>query len=388
MAKQRDTESVPNLGLQTLTGFFEIPEMAAAYETAADVDDTFAELDACINAVWARHIRAALGEINEVFACRKTGVPLLDQVKKNTADISGLGGGGGSNHWRAGDDAIETLGTPEFPVGKQPTGLFSLNGSPNDAKSVAQVVDHVAPASVRLNWGVATQAGATGLTQKFLGLANSGVRHYWLDTTGLAKGEGDLAFFMTTRVPSWNQANNGVVFASYRRFDSAVETGASDRMSWEFGLGQMIDGALHTSGPIPTGTEQDRVLYLRYFDDVGAEQPVVVVAASSPSGPQFSLQPGPEWFVGFNRYEGTSSNHVDFYLNGRKISTRSGVPAWSTPGSSADMRLNIGSRELGVKFCGGPIRNLFWWNDQSDALDEDLILQLYQQSVGRLGKQA
>ena len=38
MAKVRDTETVPNLGLQTLTEFFAIPEMAAPYETPSDED--------------------------------------------------------------------------------------------------------------------------------------------------------------------------------------------------------------------------------------------------------------------------------------------------------------------------------------------------------------
>ncbi len=384
MAKLRDTETVPNLGLRTLTEFFAIPEMAAPYETAPDLDDTFTELDDCTNAVWARHIRAALSEINEVFACRALTVPLVAQVKANTAAIAGGGVGGSGAHWRAGDDQIQALTTSDFPVGTQPTGLLNLNGSDADAKSAAVVVDHVTPSSVRLNWGVATKQGGSGGTQSYLGLVNSGVRNYWLDTTGLAAGAGDLAFFMTTRIPAWNQANNGVVFASYRRFDTGSETGSSDRMSWEFGLGQMIDGALHTAGAIPTGEEQDRVLYLRYFDDVGAEQPVVVVAASSPSSPQLSLQPGPEWFVGFNRFVGVSTEFVEFYINGHRVSSRSGVPAWETPGSSVDMRLNIGSRESGVKFTGGPMRNVFWWDDQSDALDQDLILELYKKSAGYL----
>ena len=152
-------------------------------------------------------------------------------------------------------------------------------------------------------------------------------------------------------------------------------------MSWEFGLGQMIDGALHTVGAIPTGTEQDRVLYLRYFDDVGAEQPVVVTAAVSPSSPQFSLQPGPEWFVGFNRYA-VGDGVVEFYINGHRVSSRATLPLWEAPGSSPDLRLNIGSRENGVEFTGGPMRNVFWWNDQGSGLDQDLILELYQKSAG------
>ena len=92
------------------------------------------------------------------------------------------------------------------------------------------------------------------------------------------------------------------------------------------------------------------------------------------------------WFVGFNRYEGTVSEHVDFYINGRKVSTRSGVPQWETPGNSADMRLVLGSRENSVKFTGGPMRNVFWWTDQGDSLDDALVHQLYQQGAGFLPK--
>ena len=378
MAKVRDTETVPNLGLQTLTEFFASPEMAAPYETAADEDDTFAELDDCTNAVWARHLRAALSEINEVFACRKS-VPITDKIAANTAAI----GAAVIDHWRAGDDQIQALVTTDFPVGTQPTGLLNLNGSDADALSAAVVVDHVTPSSVRLNWGVATVQGGSGGTATFLGLVNSGIRNYWLDTTGLATGDNDLAFFMTVRIPAWNQANNGVVLASYRLFDSAAETGGTDRMGWEFGLGQMVDGALHTAGAVPTGSEQDRVLYLRYIDDVGSEQEVVVTAAASPTAPQLSLQPGPEWFVGFNRYEGATFDFVEFYINGRKVSSTQ-VPKWDVSGSNPDLRLNIGSRENSLKFTGGPMRNVFWWDDQGDGLDEALVLELYRKSTGYL----
>lgn len=383
MAKLRDTETPPLLGFRTPTEFFAIPEMAAPYETEPDIDDTFAELDDCTNAVWARHIRAALAEINEAFACRGT-APLVVQVKANTLAISQGGGGGGGVHWRAGDDQIQALSTADFPVGNQPDGLLSLNGSDLDAITGARVVDHVTPASVRLNWGVASKQGGSGGSQTYLGLVNSGVRNYWLDTTSHASGENDFAFFMTTRIPSWNQANNGVVLASYRRFDSAAETGSADRLGWELGLGQMVDGALHTSGPVPSGSEQDRVLYLRYIDRDVAGQEVVVVAAASAASPQLSLQPGPEWFIGFHRYEGAVNEFVNFYINGRRVSTRSGVPSWDNPGASPDVRLNLGSRENSVKFTGGPMRNVWWWDDVGDEIDDDLILELYKKSAGYL----
>lgn len=372
MAKQIDNNTTPDLGLRTSAEFFLIPEMASDYQTPPLIDDTFVELAHCVNAVWARFVREALHEINEVFACRKD-VPLSDKIP--------VDGGGEGTSWRAGHDFSHQLSGNDFPGGNQPQGLYPLSIDGFPALGSGEFVSHVTPSLSVLNFGIVSSPEHETPTLPIVGLVNSGVRQYWLDTTGKADAE-DIFFSMTLRIPSWNQANDGVVLASVRRFDSADETGATDRLGWEFGLGTWIDGAVHDTGSVPSGTEQDRVLYLRWYDGT---QVIQVNAKSNTFGHQFSIQPGPEWTLGFQRWANPADSdniRVRFYVNGLRVAeVFSGKPA-SAVGTSGNIRLVLGSRESSIKFAGGPIRNVYWWD--TDTVDEPLVTELYEKTAGFL----
>jgi hypothetical protein len=215
-----------------------------------------------------------------------------------------------------------------------------------------------------------------------LGIRTHADRWVYVDDTPLARTQ-DVAYQASYSLPEWPQDNaSPIVLAKVADFDSDVDTGPTNRIGFEFGLGTPGDND-------GSGTPRDYSLYLKWYDSLDFEN--IAYAWGGPPIPStpyptpiyIGVTPGRRVTLGFHRYFNGLVWRVRFYVNGRMIAD-SAPDEGDAPsvGSSSDIRLHIGSAQLGKSYCGGPVNNAALWSDAGEATLDAAMLALYQRGEG------
>lgn len=339
----------PNLGNETNATFLLRPEWSPDYQNP-DGGDFLATLNFCINAVWGRAVRDNFAYINRVFRCEQS-TPLSDLVCNVPVSAT----------WRPSDDGSFAILAGDFATAGVlvPTNFWNLDGD---------FVPQIGTPVIRQNeqndrriytWkSVRGRDGAAG--GRVIGLRTF---HEWgafTDPFDSSIVESlSIAASVTCRIPEWPQANDGITLLAVKHKRLQAETGAVDRMGWEFGLGR--------SDLTPPDVPNEYCLFLRWFTEGDVEQYTSARIVDSTTFEQpIGITPGNDWTLGFHRREEAGLYHTDFYVNGVLVFTSDGlvIPAF---GSSTDIRLLVGAGSDGVQFVGGPIRNVALWRNTDDA---------------------
>jgi hypothetical protein len=361
-----DQAAPVNLGNETDAQFILRPEWAPDYQNP-DGGDLFETLNFCINAVWGRAIRDNLRYINRVFRCEQS-TPLSDLICNAPTNAT----------WRPSDDGSYAIQAADFAAAGvlAPSNFWNLDGDFVPQFGTPTLRQDEGSQKRVYTWkSVLGRDGASG--GRVIGLRTFHQWGAWSDPfdAGIVDSP-SIAGSITCRIPEWNQANNGIVLMAVKHKRDSAETGATDRMGWEFGLGALGFG--------PSTDPREYALYLRYRTAADAEkgEAASIIDSSATSQP-IGITPGNEWTLGFHRRESSPGFYQwDFYINGVLSYTSDAYDAPSF-GSSTDIRLLVGGGSDGVKFVGGPIRNVALWRDTDDAAAVGAaMLFVYQKGAG------
>lgn len=366
-----DQAQPQNIGNETLVEFCSRPEWSPNY-TNPDGGDTFASLVNCINGVWGRAVRDYLKQNNEAWACRHD-TPLLQKLN----DISG------GNDWRPSDDAAYVIDGADFGAAALlvPDYLFTFNldNSNKIPGGLAEVIEQSDQTDSRA-YSYVRMAGRPGTAH---GTNVIGMRTF-SKAVGFAtfhpdiSSAKDLVASITVRVPEWPQANLNIVLLAIKHRQIDAETGATDRLNFEFGLGP------NNTAFAPGNLGQSYGLYVRWRDTNDLEQ---IAYNEQVDENAFShgvgITPGYEWTLGFHRYTiGGGDWRIDFYVNG--IFTHTFVDLNEPePGTSTSIRFLVGAGSDGKQFAGGPIRNVILnLGAQDPTVVAPLMKFMYQKGAG------
>lgn len=366
-----DNANPPNLGNESQALFAERREFSPNY-TNPDGGDTFDSLKDCINGLWGRSVRNHISQTNESFACRHP-TPMLAKIQSMVA---------GDN--RPSDDKAYAIQAGDFALAgvQQPQYFWHLDGDNLNKGSGAANQSIVqddqtggrAYAYVRSNGkpGAATDDDVIGMRtfRKAGGFSAPYLASLSTATT--------FAGSITVRVCEWPQANERIVLLATKHRQIDAETGATDRMGFEFGLGP-------SNSPFPGNSDQAYALYLRWINSDNIEQFLVNEIEDDFEAAQgVGVTPGYEWTLGFHLHDPGGGNVVDFYVNGKFKHQAVNLTGSSlVPGNSTSIRLLVGAGSDGKQFAGGPIRNVML---HTTALDPPVVASLmeflYQKGAG------
>lgn len=344
-----DQPTAPNLGNQTLAQFLNLPDWAVIAtnqlaDDGSELPDTFTAMEFCVVALFYRLVRDNFAYENEAWACRVQ-TPLLTKIQELEQQLQ----------TRATDNrgqalTLTLLQTFALPT---PTLLYSGDGTVLDPVTNQVTLINVDPPDdphpvyhvVNARGGASTPGAIT------YGLRATSNRYYYT-ASHVPQFESTDIVASCNVVPQWPEdsgADSKIVLLAVKRYDVASDTGATDRMQFEFGLSR----ALTAFDPNAHGT--DRVLYLRYYDAGDVEQIIPALV----NGEAVGISPGREVTLAFSFIDTGGTGDLRFYVNGVPIYTASGVNLLS-PGTSSDIRLHVGSDRFGDHHCGGPINNVYF----------------------------
>lgn len=313
------------LGQTTQSQLLALPELAPTdYVNTAGVPDTKEDCNTRANAVYARFIREALRQINNVF--------IGTQIVPGIAGVAGKA-------WRQGDDGSDTVVALDMSAyGVQlPNHLWLCNGD-----GTAEI-GGVAFAGTYFNFDMVNARGGVNGEDRFVYALRSFSGKSYRSIATIPTLVTNLAFCMFVNLSQWNQANDGIVLASYRAWDRANETGASYRLGFEIGLG------------CASGLETGEALSL-YYRHVGSDD-VEVIKFLDLGGPfSISFPFGREVCIGFIR----GADAIQIYINGL-LAYSAGYASPPVSGTAAEMRLTIGAAWDGSKYNNGSVRNVALW---------------------------
>ncbi len=351
-----DQPTTPNLGNITQAAWQALPDWNRVPVNIPGKDDTFATLEDCVVALLYRIIRDNFDCVNEAFACRKD-TPLSDKIQDIQDQVQ--------THWLPTDHPAKALRTSDF-VGLNPTPnlLWSCDGEKVD--DVGDVLKLNPPGiGTDIVYSIVVSKGSLNLGSKdqVYGLRNHASRWYFADDNAIVKTD-DIAFMASYQIPEWPQDTvEPIVLAKVSDYLVDVDVGVSNRIGFEFGL-----------GPSPTSdvnsNERDYVMYLRWYDSGDVEQrshALFEITGQRPVRQPISITPGRRITLGFHRYDSGGGNwNVKFYINGLLVATDTTAYAAPDIASGSDIRLHIGSSQLGKSYVGGPVNNAVIWNNLAD----------------------
>jgi len=344
----------PDLGNISNAAFLALPDWSVIATNLAGKADTFTSLETCIVAIFYRLVRDNFEYLNEALACR-IDTPLSLAAKS----------GEGVVHWTPTDWPAVGLTLANMTGANPAPGiLFSCNGTNLDDVGGLTLSDNIA--GELLTYAVVSAQGSLGSSPDYpfvFGLRTHATRYVHAEDTAIAKAQ-DIAYQATYSLPEWPQDSEAnIVLAKVADFTSATDTGPSNRIGFEFGLGSA------PSGPPGVGP-RDYAPYVRWYDSGDVEQKI---EASLPtSGPvtfspgNIAITPGRRVTLGFHRYFNGVNWSVIFLVNGRAVTTQVGTLAAPDIAAGANIRLHIGSAQLGVSYTGGPVNNVMVWANPSD----------------------
>lgn len=370
-----DQPTPPDLGNISNAQFLALPDWSVFATNIAGKDDTFASMEDCIVALLYRVIRDNLSYVNEALACR-VDTPLSLAAKAVQSAV----------HWRETDWPALPLSLPRLS-GSNPTPdiLFSCNGTKLDDVTGTLSLNPPSPGTSIVYANVSAQ-GSTGSGPSYpfrFGIRTHAERWVYADDTSVVRSL-DIGYQATYSLPEWPQDTiEPIVLAKVADFQSPVDVGANGRIGFEFGLGA-APATDANSNP------RDYCLYVRWYDIGDVEE--IVVATLPDSGPgsfleaePISITPGRRVTLGFHRHfdAGVQAYQVRFYVNGRDIT--GDVGGQTVPpdiAASSDLRLHIGSAQLGKSYTGGPVNNVLVWENADPDLLAASMLTAYLRGEG------
>jgi len=367
-----DQPTPPDLGNISQAAFLALPDWSVIATNVVGKDDTFGSMDDCVVSLLYRLIRDNFDYLNEALACR-VDTPLSLAAKQALSETV---------HWRETDwPALGLTLSNMVGVSPLPTILFSCNGSKLDDVSGTLSLNPPSPGSSLVYAVVNAQGSKIPSSYPIIyGLRNHAERWIYADDTAAVR-EVLVAYQATYSLPEWPQDTVlPIVLAKVADFLTAVDVGPTNRIGFEFGL-----------GPAPVAdansNARDYVLYVRWYDGSDVE---VLVHALLPTGfpgdfaeaEPIAITPGRRITLGFQRYFVDEAFGVRFYVNGREVARTEGLNLPNIAPES-DLRLHIGSAQLGKSYTGGPINNVLFWANPGDAdTFEPALLTAYLRGEG------
>lgn len=367
-----DQPTPPDLGNLSDAEFRALPDWSVLATNIAGKDDTFASMEDCVVALVYRELVENFAYINLAFRC-EVDTPLSIAAKAATED---------SIHWTPTDFPAQGL-TIFSLIGVNPVPgiLFSCNGTKVDNVSGILKLNPPSPGT-SIVWANIISQGARGSDRPKYGVRTHAGRWVYVDDNAIVKSE-DIAYQATYALPEWPQDTvEPIVLAKVADFNSSVDVGVNNRIGFEFGLG---------AAPVsdPNSNPRDYCLYLRWYDIGNVEQLVVATLPTSGGGTTFldaepiSVTPGRRVTLGFHRYDSGGGVWVTrFYINGLDVSREVGALTVPNISSSADLRLHIGSAQLGKSYTGGPINNVLVWANPDPINVASSMLTAYLRGEG------
>lgn len=340
--------SVFTLGQTSEAQLLAKPELAPTdYVNTAGVPDTQADCNTRANAVYPRFLREFIRQVNNVF--------IGNQI---VPGISGVAG----KAWRQGDDGSRVVDSADLITYAitTPTLLWKLNGSENSNIGSNDFAGSV------FNFDLVNARGGVNGEARELYALKSFYNKFYRTSSTIPTLVTNLAFCAFFNLSEWNQANDGVVLASYRAYDRADETGASFRLGFEIGLGRA------------SGAETGQALSL-YYRHVGSNDAEVIKFIDLGGPYSVSIPFGREVCIAFVR----GAAAIQIYINGLLVYA-SGFGAGQDPiaGNAAQMRLMIGADWDGTRSNNGSVRNAAIWT--TSLPDAAQLLSYYRVGAGFL----
>lgn len=361
------TIAAPNLGNLSNPLFLQKAEWVpvSANEDGSQKDTV--NLATCVDAILHDILRKYFAEINEVFACRKTDIPLFACI-----DTSG-------SKWREGDDAarvltLAALGALSVP---SPQLLIAGNGTGEDTgtSGAGRGVVHGPSGDANCAFVVASAPGSQHesggpVVPVVWALRNHASRWYRVAPSPIGLQAGKIIMSAVIRIPHWHQANEDYVIASWANVTNEVKDGA-DR-GWRWGLGAGLLAHAHPN---------DLTMFFEWVDSGDVVRRIAAVANPGESR-SFGLLPGGEYTVGIS-INMAATTEARFFVNGIDIGYM-GFAGATDPAFHGDMSLIIGSDQAGKGYIGS-IRNFYMRTEglgYSLTNDTDTLAAIYKIGAG------
>lgn len=371
-----DQPTPPDLGNLTNAEFLALPDWSVIATNITGKDDSFESMEDCVVALLYRVIRDNFSYENDAWACRvDTPISLKIQALQDAMQV----------HWRETDwPAVALTLSRLIGVNPLPEILFSCNGTQFDDVTGTLKLNPTSP-GVNVAYANISAQGSTGSgpTYPFLfGIRNHAERTIYADDTAIVR-EQDIAYQATYSLPEWPQDTvESIVLAKVADFESPVDVGINNRIGFEFGLGESHEDDLLRN-------PRDYCLYVRWYQAGDVENRGVAVLPTG--GPvtfdvnaPISITPGRRVTLGFHRYLDTVSGlwSVRFYINGRDVTGVIAVGNEPDISTNSNLRLHIGSAQLGKSYTGGPINNVMVWTNVDPDMVAAAMLTAYQRAEG------
>lgn len=373
-----DQPTPPDLGNITNLQFLALADWSVVAANIAGKDDTFQSMTDCVVALLYRLIRDNFEYVNEAFACR-VDTPL---GLKASASVDSV-------HWRETDwPAVDMTLSRMSGVNPLPDIVFTCHGTKLDDVSGTLKLNPPSPGT-SLTYANVSARGSTGSGPAYpfvFGIRTHAERWVYADDTAIVRSL-DIAFHATFSLPEWPQDTvEPIVLAKVADFQSPVDVGANNRIGFEFGL-----------GPSPVtdvnSNSRDYCLYVRWFSQADVEQRIIATLPTV--GPiifdaaePIAITPGRRVTLGFHRHFSGSADSwvVRFYINGRDVTGEVGPAIGSALGPdiavTSDLRLHIGSAQLGKSYTGGPVNNVMVWANPDPTAVAASMLTAYLRGEG------
>lgn len=346
-----------NLGFQTTAQLLAVPEMApTGYVNGAGIPDTAADCNTRANAVYAGFLRQCLAQLNEIM--------LGNVVPPGIGTLQGT-------TWRAGDDASNTVEPDDVTVYgiTTPSSLWTLSGT-----AASEYAGPNMSGSLSTYYQLQNARGGVNGEEKFIYGGRTFAGNALYSDAAITIGQ-TVAWCGFVHIGQWNQANRGAIIATHRAYDRATETGASYRLGFELGIGDLA------------GLDDPGSLSL-YYRHINASDVEVIRGVNISGSNRIALGAGREWFVGMLR----TATTLDIFINGLLVfSSIFGVGDEPSPGAAAEMRLMHGGSWVGSeltpatsRYIDGAFRNVAMWNTSQPNAAQ--LLSFYRVGAGFLAK--
>lgn len=355
-----DEPTPPDLGNISAAQFLDLIDWDRQPVNIDGKDDTFETLNDCIVALLYRLIRDNIAYINEAFACRVS-TPLGIAAKAAQA---------GTQHWKETDFPALALGNGSVGgVNPIPDLIFNGDGTPFDRNGVLKMNPPGAGTSITYAVvSAGTCIAEPGDDYPFVfGIRTHAERWVFMDSSDIPKAK-LIAFQCSYALPEWPQDTvENIVLAKVANYLDPIDVGPNNRIGFEFGLGP-------APSTDPNSNARDYVLYLKYYTAadvvqlVEATLPVSGDPAMFDSAEPISITPGRRITLGFERQKPNGFYEVVFYVNGVAITSPIGGLDEPSVSTSSDIRLHIGSAQLGKSYTGGPWNNASLWANPNSNL--------------------
>lgn len=367
-----DQPTPPDLGNLTNAQFLALADWSVIATNIPGKDDTFESMQDCVVALIYRVIRDNFAYENLAWGC------LVDTPI--SLKIAALELAATAQRTETDFPAIPLTSAAMVGVIPQPDLIWTCHGTRQE-DSGGTILEPPSPGE-DIVYPVVSAQGSLGSGPAFpfvFGIRTHAERAIHAGDTSVVRQQ-DIAYQASYSLPEWPQDTvQPIVLAKVADKDTPVDVGINNRIGFEFGLGRNTPGDVNAN-------ERDYCLYVRWYDAGDVEQRIVAKLAS-PAFPEvqpIGITPGRRITLGFHRHfdAGMGNWGVRFYVNGREVSGIQEVASAPSIATASDVRLHIGSAQLGMSYTGGPVNNVMVWANGDPAGVAAAMLTAYLRGEG------